>query len=292
MQVIGYRINVFAHTTKKKESIVNSTRIEMLGWNNYDTWSIQVEALLIKSDLWDYVSGKKPKLEIQQDAQRAEQQLILDEWIAQDRKAKSDLILSISLSELKQIRGCETSHDIWKKLGGIYGSKGPARKASLLKQLILQKLNDNGDVRDHLSQFFDIVDKLSAMNIEINGDLLTTMLLYSFSDSFENFRCAIEIRDTLPDAESLKVKIIEENNARIRRSNHDESNAMYAKNNLKEKSSNNNKAETNNVKTNKKKVVYKCNYCQKKEHKESECFAKKKDRENKSSKDQNANHVD
>lgn len=92
----------------------------MLGRNNYDTWSIQVEALLIKSDLWDYVSGKKPKPEIRQDARRAEQQLILDEWIAQDRKAKSDLILLISPSELKQIRGCETSYDIWIKLEGIY----------------------------------------------------------------------------------------------------------------------------------------------------------------------------
>ncbi|GAB1865899.1 Retrovirus-related pol polyprotein from transposon tnt 1-94 [Camponotus japonicus] len=130
------------------------------------------------------------------------------------------------------------------------------------------------------------------MNIEINGDLLTIMLLYSLPDSFDNFKCAIETRDTLPDTESLKVKIIEENDARIRKSNHDESNAMYAKNNLKEKSSNNSKAETNNVKTNKKKIVYKCNYCQKKGHKESECFAKKRDKGNKSSKDQNANHVD
>lgn len=86
-----------------------------------------------------------------------------------------------------QIRGCDTSREIWIKLEGIYASKGPARKTNLLKQLILQKLPDNGDLRKHLSRFFDIVDKLSARNIEINGDLLTIMLLYSLPDSFENF---------------------------------------------------------------------------------------------------------
>lgn len=91
-------------------SIVNSTRIEMLGRNNYDTWSIQVEALLIKENLWDYVSGKKSKPEIRLGAQSAERQLILDKWIAQDKKAKSDLILSISPSELKQIEADVRHH--------------------------------------------------------------------------------------------------------------------------------------------------------------------------------------
>lgn len=279
--------NVMAHA-----SIVNSTRIETLNRNNYDTWSIQVEALLIKADLWEYVSGRKAKPEMREGDQQAQQQAALDNWIAQDRKAKSDLILSISPSELMQIRGCETSREIWTKLECTYASKGPARKANLLKQLILQKLPDNGDLREHLSRFFDIVDKLNVMNIEINGDLLTIMLLYSLPDGFENFRCAIETRDQLPDAESLKVKILEENDARIRRSSQIESNAMYAKYNSKTKPSNKGKTEASDAKATRKKITYKCNYCQKKGHKESECFTKKKDKENKSSRDQNVNHVD
>lgn len=36
----------------------------MLNRSNYDTWSIQVEALLIKSDLWEYVSGVHVKPEV------------------------------------------------------------------------------------------------------------------------------------------------------------------------------------------------------------------------------------
>lgn len=52
-------------------NIVNSTRIEMLNRNNYDTWSIQVEALLIKADLWEYVSGRKIKPEVQAGNQQA-----------------------------------------------------------------------------------------------------------------------------------------------------------------------------------------------------------------------------
>lgn len=48
------------------------------------------------------------------------------------------------------------------------------------------------------------------MEVEINADLLTIMLLYSLPLSFENFRCAIESRDELLSPEVLKIEILEE----------------------------------------------------------------------------------
>lgn len=85
---------------------------------------------------------------------------------------------------------------------------------NLLKRLMLQKLEDGGDVKEHIALFFDAVDKLESMLISINGDLLAIMLFYSLPSSYENFRCAIESRDGLPSADALKVKIIEESEAR------------------------------------------------------------------------------
>lgn len=42
---------------------VNLRRIAHRTKNNYETWQMQVEALLTKrSDLWQYVSGDKEKL--------------------------------------------------------------------------------------------------------------------------------------------------------------------------------------------------------------------------------------
>ncbi|CAK9833162.1 Retrovirus-related Pol polyprotein from transposon TNT 1-94 [Anthophora retusa] len=58
-------------------------------------------------------------------------------------------------------------------------------------------MNEGDDVRSHMNKSFDIK---------------------ALPASFENFRCAIESRDELPDAESLKVKILEEYDARIQKS--------------------------------------------------------------------------
>jgi len=95
----------------------------------------------------------------------------------------------------------------------IYQSTGPARKATLLKQLTLHKMNEGKDIREHLNHFFDTVDKFAEMDVEINNDLLTIMLLYNLP-SFANFRYAIESRDELPIPKALRVKIVEENDAR------------------------------------------------------------------------------
>lgn len=153
----------------------SNVRIELLNKENFDTWKIQMEALLVKNDAWSYVSGETVKPEVAAGDEASATRL--KKWETADRKAKSDIILSISPTELKQVKGCETSREVWDKLASIYQSKGPARKATLLKQLTLQRMEDDEDVREHLRKFFDTVDKLSDMEVTINPDLLTVMLL-------------------------------------------------------------------------------------------------------------------
>lgn len=103
-----------------------------------------MEALLIKNDEWGYVNGT---LKLPSGVQGDDSSLrAVEAWRKADSKAKSDIILSISTSELKQIKGCMTSRDVWLKLERIYQSKGPARKANLLKQLTLQRMEEGTDV--------------------------------------------------------------------------------------------------------------------------------------------------
>lgn len=174
--------------------------IDLLNKDNYDTWAIQAEAVLIKNKLWKYVEKT-----IADNASNDD--------IEGDRLAKSELILLIAPSQLKEIKKCTTAKSLWDKLKEIHASKGPARKATLLKQLIHTKL-EGDNVREHLNRFMDIVDKLADMEVPINDDLLTIMMLYSLSPEFENFRVAIESRDTLPKPADLKTKILEESEAR------------------------------------------------------------------------------
>lgn len=66
-------------------------RFEVLNKDIYETWKIHIRAVLIKNDMWGYVSGTIVKPEV----------------------------VAMNPSEVKQIKGCETSREIWTKLEGI-----------------------------------------------------------------------------------------------------------------------------------------------------------------------------
>ena len=59
------------------------------------------------------------------------------------------------------------------KLQGIYQSKRPAQKATLLKQLTLSKIEDIEDVREHVGKMFNVTNKLSEMVMKIDPGLLS-----------------------------------------------------------------------------------------------------------------------
>ncbi|CAD6221970.1 GSCOCG00012981001-RA-CDS, partial [Cotesia congregata] len=109
--------------------------------------------------------------------------------------------------------------------------KGPARKASLLKKIILTKLQEDGDVRKHISDFSDAVKELSEIGVAINDEVLAIILMYSLPASFSMFRTAIESRDELPSTAVLKIKIIEDYEGRSNQPV--EAGALYSKSNNK-----------------------------------------------------------
>lgn len=255
----------------------HSVRVEALSKENYDTWKVQIKFLLIRNETWKYVNGTKaqPPENATNDDKTA--------WEEADLKAQSDLVLSINPSEIKQIKGCNTSREIWLKLESIYQSKRPARKATLLKQLILHRMLDGDDIRDHTARFFDAVDKLEEMEIEINKDLLSILLLYSLPMSYESFRIAIKSRDELPTPEALKIKFVEESDARNSKVLDGIENAMWA-NNGKYKHKNqwkpgnssreNHEEKYQSLGKNEKPFKFKCHKCRKIGHKAVDCREK------------------
>lgn len=77
----------------------------------------------------------------------------------------SDVFLIMLPSELKQEKNCHTSNEVWITLQNIHESKGSARKATLLNNLILQKIKESDN--DDLNKFMETVNKLNQID-EIN----------------------------------------------------------------------------------------------------------------------------
>lgn len=174
----------------------------------------------MKNDGWGYADGTMIKPITGADAIAA--------WINTDSKVMSDLIqlLFITPEELKHIKG-STSKEVWDKLKATYESQGLTRKVMLLKRLVQRKMEDGEDMRTHLADFFDVVGKLEAMKLDIDKELISILLLYSIPNCYEPFRVVIEAKDRILEPKTLKVKMIEEYESRMRRSDGGAMNAMF-----------------------------------------------------------------
>ena len=144
-----------------------SVKFEVLNEDNYDTWKLQMRAILIKNDAWGYVSGKIVKPEIVQGNEASQQ--AANKWEEADLKAQPDIVLAISSSEIKQIKGCASAREIWTKLENIYQSKDPARKVALLNHFMSLKMQDGDDAQEHSRDFFDTIKSGSIQGTNIEG---------------------------------------------------------------------------------------------------------------------------
>lgn len=168
---------------------LTSVKIRPLQKENYGTWKIHIKAVLIKNDAWGYVSGAKVKPEV-----TVNNAAEITAWTTADGKAMSDIILAMSSEELKHVNGCNTSKEFWEKLKSIYESEGPTRKA-MLEELIHHKIDKPQDMRDHVANFFDTVNKLEAMEIKIPNEMLVILLLSSIPKSYESLRVSCHVKN-------------------------------------------------------------------------------------------------
>lgn len=143
----------------------------------------------------------------------------------------SEITLGVSDAENKHLRKCKTSREAWLKLKGEFQSSGPGRKAKLLNSLTTHRMKEGEDVRSHIDDFMDTIDKLGEIGFDINEELLSIMLLNTLPSSFDTFRRAILSRDDILKPEQLKIKILEdfESTQAHEKDESEDSSVMFAK---------------------------------------------------------------
>lgn len=87
--------------------------------SNYSTWSIKVEMLLIRSELWSVVDGTEavpPSSDV----------VGLAAWQLKDAKARSHILLHCGEKQLISLHTLKTSKEIWARIKQLYEKSNKA----------------------------------------------------------------------------------------------------------------------------------------------------------------------
>lgn len=135
--------------------------IDKLNESNFDSWSVQLQSVLIHQELWSVVSG-----ELVHPPSGADQKDVLL-WKAKDEKAKATIILSITPMQIQHVKNCTSASDAWNSLEKVHRPKGPVRKVTLFKQLLATRMNDGEGVQQYVCKFTSIAEKLAEIGVNL-----------------------------------------------------------------------------------------------------------------------------
>jgi len=111
--------------------------------SNYSTWSIKIEMLLIRSELWSVVDGTEA-------TPASSNVASLEAWQLKDAKARSDILLHYGEKQLISLRPLKTSKEIWARIKQLYEKSNKASQVNLHKKQCHMTMSDTDDVINFL----------------------------------------------------------------------------------------------------------------------------------------------
>lgn len=183
------------------------TGIIKLNNENYDSWKLEVEFLLVREGLWKFIEpGVKPGA-----AADGSNAAALSAWDEGDQKARATIGLLLSRSQHGLIRNTKTAKDVWVNLKKQHEKKSLTSKVHLLKRICDLKFKAGDDIVEHLIEFEDLFEKLANAGTKLDNDLQVVLIFRSLPSSFDALTTTLENRseDELTLA-LVKDKIINE----------------------------------------------------------------------------------
>lgn len=185
--------------------------VEKLRSGGYETWRFKVEMLLVRENLWKYVSEAAPNP-------------LTDAWKEGDAKARATIALLVDDCQHPLIRDSKTAQSTWDNIKNHHQKTTMTTKVSLLKKLCRAEYNENGDMEGHLFKMEELFSSLANAGQELDANLKVAMVLKSMPDSFDNLTTALETReDKNLTMDLVKGKLLDEAQKRMEKTHPSES---------------------------------------------------------------------
>jgi hypothetical protein len=178
------------------------TNIDKLDADNYQTWKLLIEMVLLHQDLWSVVDGSW--------ARPSEGDKDLAEWKKRANKAKALIILSLQLSQLEHVRRLETPSEIWEKLKEVHEPKGRQHRLFLRRKFFTMKMQEGDSMQEHINKIKSLQDKLESMGATLQEEDVLTVLLASLPETYETLVIALESAGDNLTEQQVIVRLLQE----------------------------------------------------------------------------------
>ncbi|KAK8916497.1 hypothetical protein KSP39_PZI022667 [Platanthera zijinensis] len=167
---------------------------------DFGLWQKRIKVVLVQQGLHKALLGND-KAKVKDD----------DEWDELDLKAISTIQLCLADEVMYNVVEVETTVDLWRKLEELYMSRSLTNKLYVKKQLYSLRMSDGAQLLDHLNVFNKLVSQLRNMDVKVEEEDQTLLLLSSLPRSFDHLVTTILYgKDTLKMEEVVTMLLSNE----------------------------------------------------------------------------------
>src|SRR5579859_5308100 len=260
-----------------------SYSIEKLNESNYRSWSQVIESHLDDQDLWEVVQGKDKKPErptptttIPQSRDQAaaaatameDYEVEFETWTKKAKKAQKMIISTISPAVMTYVEGTKDPAEMWAILEGQYKPKTCVTLCQLQRQFNTMKMSDDdGDMEKHLQQVERLKRQIEEQGEQISDSSYVSVLLNCAPPRYDVQISILEAQDDVTSTIIIN-RLLEEYRKFLITKPEEKRMAMRAdqRKGGKSKSGRNPSSSP--------KFDGKCNHCNKRGHKEDQCWTK------------------
>ena len=264
-----------------------SYSIEKLNESNYRSWSQVIESHLDDQDLWDLVKGTETKpvspaapttpetpesLE-QHTTAVEEHDAEMAAWSKKAKKAKKLIISTISPSVMTYVEGTKDPAEMWRILEGRYKPKSNVTLRQLQRQFNTTKmLDDDGDMEKHLQKIERLKRQIEEQGEQISDSSYISVLLNCAPPRYD---VQISILEAQDDATSTIIinRLLEEYR-KFLAGRPEETKMAVLTNQHKGANQKGGKSKNGRNFSSLPRFDGKCNHCNKRGHKEDQCWVK------------------
>lgn len=157
-----------------------------------------MELLLIKEKLWYTISEQKPTDPTAK-------------WKEDDQSARAFIGLNVDDNQLQHLRQATGAKESWDSLKKIHEKGSFVSKVMLMRQMYETKMENDGEIEEHLSKLTNIFQKLDDIGEKLSTHLKIALILSSLPKSWHNLVTALEVRkDDELTLELVQTKLFDE----------------------------------------------------------------------------------
>lgn len=165
----------------------SSYRIDPLrGEDNYNAWCVQITDLLNELEIWDHVSGNKP---------RPTEAALLPEWKKKDAKALRAIRFRVANENVVYVQDATSSKEAWDTLVETFRPAGPIGIVTAQRKLFRAQCPEGGDIEEHLRQLQRYRSELHTFGQTLSDSDFSMTVLTSLPDLWDPFIWAIDPSD-------------------------------------------------------------------------------------------------